>query len=103
VKDLSTSCVLAFAFVHRFAFAFVHRFALSTRIRGSEDCELVTLGSLDPRRCSCDLLWSTPFVASGAFCGGARPFVAAWELPILLWVVPQVCCKGLDFRPKGNQ
>ena len=62
--------------------------------------ELVTLGSLDPRR----LLWRvTPFVASGAFCGGARPFVAAWELPILLWVVPQVCCKGLDFRPKGNQ
>ena len=65
--------------------------------------KLVTLGSLDPRRCSSDLLWSTPFVASGAFCGGARPFVAAWELPILLWVVPQVCCKGLDFRPKGNQ
>ena len=64
MKDLSTSCVLAFAFVHRFAFAFVHRFALSTRIRGSEDCELVSLGSLDPRRCSCDLLWSRPFVAS---------------------------------------
>jgi len=100
VKDLSTSCVLAFAFVHRFAFAFVHRFALSTRIRGSGKLEeLVTLGSLDPRR----LLWRVaPFVASVAFCGGARPFVAAWELPILLWVVPQVCCTGLDFRPKGK-
>ena len=41
--------------------------------------ELVTLGSLDPRRCSCDLLWSRPFVAfwdllwslgrSQSFCG----------------------------------
>ena len=97
MKDLSTSCVLAFAFVHRFAFAFVHRFALSTRIRGSEDCELVTLGSLDPRRCSCDLLWSRPFVASWDLLW------STWELPILLWVVPQDCCKGLDFRPKGNQ
>ena len=27
-------------------------------------CELVTLGSLDPRWCSLDLLWSRPFVAS---------------------------------------
>ena len=50
-------------------------------------CELVTLGSLDPRR----LLWRL------------RPFVAAWEHPILLWVEPQACCKGFDFRPKGNQ
>ena len=33
--------------------------------------ELVTLGSLDTRR----LLWRL------------RPFVATWELPILLWVV----------------
>ena len=49
--------------------------------------ELVTLGSLDPRR----LLWRL------------RPFVVTWELPILLWVVPQDCCKGLDFRTKGNQ
>ena len=73
---------------------------LSMRIRGSEDCELVTLGSLDPIRCSCDLLWSTPFVASGAFCGGARPFVAAWELPILLWVVPQVVVRDSISAPK---
>ena len=48
--------------------------------------EFVTLGSLDSRR----LLWQL------------RPFVVTWELPILLWVVPQDCCKGLDFHPKGK-
>ena len=93
MKDLSTSCVLAIAFVHRFVLS---RGFMEVKVR-----ELVTLGSLDPRRCSCDLLWSTPFVASGAFCGGARPFVAAWELPILLWVVPQVCCKVSGFLLEG--
>ena len=64
----------------------VHRFGFSTVIRGSESKKVVTLGSLDPRR----VLWRL------------RPFVATWELPILLWVVPQDCCKGLDFRPKGK-
>ena len=27
--------------------------------------------------------------------------VGAWELPILLWVVPQACCKGSGFRLEG--
>ena len=69
----------------------LHRFEPSTRIRGGDTCELVTLGSMDPRR----LLWP-------AFCGQdllwSRPFVVTWEPPIKLWVCasrlgsPQLSC-----------
>ena len=38
----------------------LHRFEPSTRIRVGITCELVTLGSLDPRR----LLWPRPFVVT---------------------------------------
>ena len=78
MKDLSTSCALAIALC--IGVLSPRRFV---EVKVSE---LVTLGSLDPRR----LLWQV------------RPFVAAWEHPILLWVEPQVCCTGFDFRPKGN-
>ena len=82
MKDLSTFCVLAIAFCCIGLLS--PRGFVEVKVR-----ELVTLGSLDPRRCSCDLLW-------------LRPFVVTWELPILLWVVPQDFCTGLDFRPKGK-
>ena len=45
--------------------------------------ELVTLGSLDPRR----HLWRL------------RPFVVTWELPVLLWVV---VVKALDSVSKDT-
>ena len=45
--------------------------------------ELVTLGSLDPRR----ILWRL------------RPFVATWELPILLWVVPRIVVESRSGAP----
>ena len=79
VKDLSTSCVLAIAFCCIGLLS--PRGFVEVKVR-----ELVTLGSLGPRR----LLWRL------------RPFVATWELSILLWVVPQDCCKGLYFSPKGK-
>ena len=71
MKDLSTSCVFAIAFCCIGLLS--PRGFVEVKVR-----ELVTLGSLDPRRCSYDLLWSRLLWLVGIFCGhlGApNPFV----------------------------